>query len=123
MAKGKELHHLEIHPSENGGHAVHHIYKMKQGKLPSEMIERGTDAVSKLTDQKSNGVRGDVLLNADDVPRMLNVVVSPLGVWLSLKKSCNLGLELAEMFVRPTKFHLCIGKPKSQRHGSAPLAA
>ena len=37
MAKGKELHHLEIHPSENGGHAVHHIYKMKQGKSAAFM--------------------------------------------------------------------------------------
>ncbi|MBV8208212.1 MAG: hypothetical protein JO041_15610 [Acidobacteria bacterium] len=27
-----ELHHLEIHPAENGGHTVEHHFKMKHSK-------------------------------------------------------------------------------------------
>ena len=34
MEKKHELHHMEIHPAENGGHTVQHHFKSKRGKGP-----------------------------------------------------------------------------------------
>lgn len=35
-----ELHHMEIHPAENGGHTVQHHYKMKSAGKSGAFMER-----------------------------------------------------------------------------------
>ena len=58
----------------------------QQCELPSKMVEAGANTVGKFTEQYTDWIRGDVLLNANDVPQLLNVVISPFGIGLALNK-------------------------------------
>jgi hypothetical protein len=57
-----------------------------------------------------------VLFHAKDVPVLGKIVISRNGVGLALNETINFRLQVVEVFVRPTKFHLCINHPYSQRH-------
>lgn len=93
----------------------------QQGELPCKMVEAGADVIGELSDQGADGIRSAFVLSAENVSGFLNIVVSPFGVGLAINTPSNFHFELAEVFIRPTKLHLCIGKPDA--HGAGIISA
>jgi hypothetical protein len=81
----------------------------KQGKLPSELIETGSEIVSKLPNEHPDGVGSNFLLHAKEVPRVLSVILSREDVCI-IPKFFDLPLQFVEALIPPTKFHLCVGQ-------------
>jgi hypothetical protein len=86
-----------------------------ESQLPCELIQTGAESVNEISQQHGNGIGSDFLLNPDVMQRFLKIVVLPDGISI-IPEFSNSGLEFVEAFVCPSKLHLCIRKPDSERH-------
>jgi hypothetical protein len=94
----------------------------EQSKLPSKLIQAGANTISEFPNEGADGIRDKCLCSAQDVPSLFNIIVSVFGIGFAFSKARDFLPELVEVFVRPTKLHLCIGKSNAQRHDHAPMA-
>lgn len=86
-----------------------------KSQLPCELIQTGAESINEISQQHGNRIGSDFLLNPDVMQRFLKIIVLPDGISI-IPEFSNSGLEFVEAFVCPSKLHLCIRKPDSERH-------
>jgi len=87
----------------------------KQSELPCKMVETRPEIVSKLPNKHANWVGSDFLLNAKEMPRVLDIILSREEVCI-IPKFFDFSLQFVEALIPPTKFHLCMGQSDTLRH-------
>lgn len=87
-------------------------------ELPCELIEAGSQSIDEFSGEHRNIDGGNFLLNPSEMERLLKVVIWRDGISVVPKFDDGI-LELVEAYVCPTKLHLCVRKPYTQRHGAS----
>jgi hypothetical protein len=82
----------------------------EQGKLPCEIVETGSQLVSKLSNQAGDLVGRHLGFNVDDIKRLLKIIIVADGVWI-FPQFLNFPIQFVQMHFRPTNFNLCIEHP------------
>jgi len=89
----------------------------EQRELPSEVVETGTNGIGELTNQQRKWIGCNSLFNPRDVCSFFKIILSGDGVGI-FPIAPDFPFEFVEVFIRPTKFHLCVNNPYAQRHKS-----
>jgi len=79
---------------------------MKPSESPGELIQPGSKAVSEFPNKQRNLRRNGFGLHANDVPKLLRIILARDGIRFWHQRLSEFGIEFIEVLFRPSGFQL-----------------
>jgi hypothetical protein len=80
-------------------------------QLPRQLVETGTETITKVSDRHTNLERDFSKFYANDVQTIFNIILRHNGIGFIAKKSVEFPIKFVEVSLRPCGFHFKMGQP------------